>query len=47
MQLQIQREIGTMKLIKHPNVVQLFEVSLSLASLNECQQYVECFFFPV
>lgn len=27
---QIQREIATMKLIKHPNVVQLHEVSLSL-----------------
>lgn len=27
---QIKREIETMKLIKHPNVVQLYEVSLNL-----------------
>lgn len=29
---QIKREISTMKLIKHPNVVQLYEVSLILIS---------------
>ena len=29
--LQIRREVATMKLIKHPNVVRLYEVSLSLS----------------
>jgi hypothetical protein len=31
--MQIKREICTMKLIKHPNVVQLYEVILQLFSL--------------
>ncbi|GMP91624.1 hypothetical protein CsSME_00042238 [Camellia sinensis var. sinensis] len=34
---QIKREVATMKLIKHPNVVRLYEVSLSLSlSLSVC-----------
>lgn len=41
MHLQIKREIETMKLIKHPNVVQLYEVSLSLSSRYATQQHVE------
>lgn len=31
--LQIKREISTMKLIRHPNVIRMYEVSISLLSL--------------
>ncbi|XP_059651182.1 CBL-interacting serine/threonine-protein kinase 9 isoform X2 [Cornus florida] len=38
---QIKREIGTMKLIKHPNVVQLFEVMASKTKIYIVLEYVD------
>ncbi|KAL1555815.1 CBL-interacting serine/threonine-protein kinase 23 [Salvia divinorum] len=41
---QIKREIATMKLIRHPNVIRMYEVSVQ-ASLTEFRLYILNLFF--
>lgn len=40
--LQIKREVATMKLIKHPNVVRLYEVALSLSLCIVACEHILC-----